>query len=571
MIRVWVLITAFLTACAAPQPSVTTRTTEPDQRAPVPSAPQTLVLSATNPIRSFGMWEIGNAGHFASVWNIHSNGLVTVDRNGSPAPRLAASLPSLADGSITVAPDGTMRTVWKLRPDARWQDGQPFTAADVVFAHRVMMDPEIPGERSAPVRNITSMEAVDANTVAMTWRTTFYRATSIDLRELWPLPSHRLAETFEADKKAFINLPYWTTEYFHVAPYRLVDFGLGEELLFERVPDFFLGAPKIDRIVFRTIGDPNALFANLRAGSVDMALELALSPSVGVELRDEWARTGGGVVMTRQGALRYLKVQSNAEWARYPELSRDPRLRQALYRGLDRDSIRETLWPGFPDTEPDTFMLKADPRAGVVGKPFARYPYEPARATRELAEAGWQRGADGRIVDARGEVVQVPIRTSVAYTTEMAAAADNWRRLGLDPIEEVDTAASARDPEYQAKFPGFVATARGTGDGIFPNFDSRTIPNAQNRYTGQNIGGYTNSALDRLVDQLYGEIESQKQATLLRDLGEILATEMPALPLYFRVEMTAVAKGISGISDDYPGSSSGTIARNVHLWDKTPG
>jgi hypothetical protein len=56
-------------------------------------------------------------------------------------------------------------------------------------------------------------------------------------------------------------------------------------------------------------------------------------------------------------------------------------------------------------------------------------------------------------------------------------------------------------------------------------------------------------------------------------MAEIMATELPALPMYFRVSFAAVAKGVHALTNDYPGtrgpgSAPGLMSRNAYLWDK---
>jgi peptide/nickel transport system substrate-binding protein len=530
--------------------------------------PKQLILAAPRPVPGFGIWNINEAYGAPSVWNIHSNGLTSIDDAGAIVPRLAASLPSLDDGSIAVSGDGTMTTTWRLRPNLTWQDGAPFTADDLTFSWQVNKDPAIPGERSAQARSIENVAAADPLTAVITWKTTFYRALQLDLREFWPLPRHLLADAFEQDKQGFQNLPYWTTEYVHLGPFRLADFGLGETLTFERVDAYFLGRPKIDRVIIQVMGDANTVLANVRAGAVDATTEQSMPPDLVLMLRDEWQKTGAGASITRQGALYYFKVQFDPLWATPPELSRDPRVRQALYLGLDRESIRETLFPGVSGTAADTFVLDSDSRLPVVGKPFARYPYDPTAAARQLAEAGWRPPVSGRLLNQAGEPVQLNVRASPPNAKEVAIAASNWRQLGIDVVEEIEPPALAADQERRASFPAFTGAARGYGDLIFPNFDARSIPTSQNRYTGQNLGAYANANLQRLIETLYGTIDPQAQAVLLRDAGEILAIDLPAFPLYFRAEFMTAMKGVRGVTDGYASAQSGTIARNAHLWDR---
>jgi ABC-type transport system substrate-binding protein len=74
--------------------------------------------------------------------------------------------------------------------------------------------------------------------------------------------------------------------------------------------------------------------------------------------------------------------------------------------------------------------------------------------------------------------------------------------------------------------------------------------------------------MDRLSDALYATLDDREQGRLLREAAEILATDVPVIPLYFRTSFAAVRTGIRAL-DDYAGTQgSGAMARNAHLWDR---
>lgn len=530
--------------------------------------PKTLVVAAMNPIKAFGDWSDSQSGGSLTLAEIHSNALVTTDAAGALAARVAARLPSFDDGTISILPDGRMQTTWKLRPDVKWHDGTPFTADDVVFTWQVNADPAIPMARTPPVTEIERVEAPDPTTAVITYQSVFFQPLLLGVSYLWLLPKHLLAEAFRGDKRAFVNLPYWTTEYVHLGPFRLVDFGLGESLVFERVDDYFLGQPKIDRLMIRVITDENTLLANARAGAIDIVTESTLREDIVAEMRQEWERNGGSVGQ-RQGNWQFLAVQFNPEWGRPPELGLDVRVRRGLMYALDRQGIRELAVPGYADTEADTFMVNADLRAPIVGKPFAIYPYDPGRATQQLAEAGWRRRGDGVLLNQAGEAVQISVRASGGNGKPAAAVAQQWRQLGVDAVEEVIPGPLASDNEYRAKYSGVELTARGSGHGILVRFDSRLVSTPQNRYSGANQGYYVNASLDRLIDHLRGTVDEREQALILKDVGVILAADLPALPLFFNVKLALVAKGIRALGDDFAGTGPpGFMSRNSHLWDR---
>lgn len=77
------------------------------------------------------------------------------------------------------------------------------------------------------------------------------------------------------------------------------------------------------------------------------------------------------------------------------------------------------------------------------------------------------------------------------------------------------------------------------------------------------------TALDTLLDQLRGTLAERDQAAVLKEMAEIMATDVPALPLYFRITFTALRSGVHALTDDYTETAEvGTMARHSHLWDK---
>lgn len=564
------LLTLVSCGPAGPAPSISSGARQEGRTEPQ----KTLTLAALNAMQAMGDWSNSGSGGALNFVEVHSNPLVTNDVNGGYEARVASRLPSFEDGTILVLPDGRMQTTWKLRPDVKWHDGVPFTAEDAVFTWQVYQHPDVPFDRESENLLMVSVEAPDSSTVVITYKSTYINWMALGVREFWLLPRHLLADAFQADKQAFVNLPYWTTDYVHLGPFRIVDYGLGENIVLQRVDDYFLGRPKVDTIIIRAIADENAMVANMLAGAIDIVSESALPLELFARLRGDWERSGAGTVVTRQGNWNYLNIQFHPEWGRPPELSRDPRIRAGLFMGIDRDAIRELTLPALPDTEGDSFMLKNDPRAAVVGQPFARYRYNPARALQEFADAGWRpdpsgrRGPEPRLLDRLGEPAQVSLRGGSGDSGELAAIAQVWRGLGLDVVEEIVPASLARDREYQVKFPGLNRTSRGTGPEVFPRFDSRVTPTAQNRWTGSNNGSYLNPALDRLIDRLYFSLDDREQGLLLKDMGEILAADLPALSLYMKVSMAAVGKGVRALVGDYTAAGPGFLSRNAHLWDR---
>ncbi|MBM2811382.1 MAG: hypothetical protein HW416_2141 [Chloroflexi bacterium] len=562
---VWVFVVVLL-GCA-PAPSTTVRSgDEATATEPAPAGPKTIVIGAIGSASVYGHMDYPTGG-VASLTEIHSTGLATNGPQGGLEPRLGLKLPSLDDGTVVVLQDGRMQTTWKLRPNVKWHDGAPFTAGDVVFGWEVATTPEIPSPGSSIFRDIQSVEAPDPLTAVMTWKRPIYRGIAPSINLFWPYPKHILGEALQGDVESFRNHPYFTTQYVHLGPFRVVDFGLGEQQVLDRFDDYFLGKPKFDRIIIRTIADPNTLLANLRARAVDLAPEKSMSIEMAKNLRDEWLQTGGGRIVSRLDNWRYAWFQFRPDYGRPPELSRDARIRRGLLLGLDRPTLGQVLLAGLTPGGDDTFVAPSDPRSAIAGQPYSKYPYDTDRAFQELNAAGWRRAADGRLLGQDGQQVEFEVRASSAFDKDLAIMADYWRKLGVNVAEHVITEVEGRDAEYKATFSGLDISSR-TMEGMFATFDSRQLAGPANRWTSANKSGWASTAMGSLIDRLEGSLDVRQQGQVLKEIGDLMSDDLPALPMYLEALLAVVGKGVNAL-DDYPGTAdTRTLARNAHLWDR---
>jgi peptide/nickel transport system substrate-binding protein len=558
-----VLISVILGSACAPSSGEGRGGPASPTRGDAPSRTKTITIGVTAPVPGLGGANIATAlGGVAYTTDIHSVGLVALLTNGAKEPRLATQLPSLADGSIVLSPDGKMQTIWKLRSDALWHDGQPFTAEDLAFGAQVFLDPDM-GLRTPNLAFIDGVEALDAHTIRISWSSTYYDHLALGPKELGPLPVHLLRDAYLTDKEKFHILPYWNTDYVQLGPFRLVEFGIGQQLVFEAFDRYFLGRPKVDRVVIQVVGDSGGLYAQLLAHAVDVAPSRTISDDQALQLRRDWGESGGRVLVTRD-MLDYIVIQFHPERVALPELASDPRIRQGLFWGLDRETLREIVYPGF-DTRAETFMGPTDPRNAAIGMPFARYRFDPAMAGRVLEDAGWRRDASGKLLRPSGEQVQLQVRGSPARSAKVAIIADMWRKLGLNIEEYLTPPALAQNREHNAMLPGVEWSARYTGEPFLNLFISRQIPIPQNNYGGANRGSYSNPRFDALVDRIYNTVNEADRTSMLKEVADIWGVDFPIFPLQYAVLFTAVAQGVF---TQAPGPNDDWDFSYAHLWDR---
>src|SRR5581483_7727435 len=170
-----------------------------------------------------------------------------------------------------------------------------------------------------------------------------------------------------------------------------------------------------------------AIYANVRAATVDIVSESAMPTDLFVRLRDEWKNENGGQVLQGAGTWTFLNVQYFPGWAKVPELREDVRIRRGLLTAIDIDSLRAVILPGFADTEPDSFMPRSDPRAEEAGRPFGRYHYDPTQSLRDWSDAGWRKGPDGQMLNASAEPVEIPFRATPSSNSAMEIISQGWR------------------------------------------------------------------------------------------------------------------------------------------------
>lgn len=565
------LVLLTVVGCAPTGPGAPAAGTGSTDASSAPAQKKTITLAVLEPIRAMGPWETAAKGGTGPTQELHTSALVTADASGGIEARLLSKLPSLQDGTIVVLPDGRMQTTWSLRPNAKWHDGAPVTADDLVFTLQVYRDPAVPFALSgttASIRSIESVEAVDATTAVATWKTTYYRPLDLGVRQFWPLPRHILGTALDGDKTTFANLPHWSSEYVSTGPFRLVDFGLGENLVFQRFDDYFLGRPKVDTIVVRVIGDPNAIFANLQAGTIDIAAHGVLPMDLLIRVRDEWKERGLGNIVVAPGSFRFFVVQLHPQWVQPAELSRDVRIRQGLLMAVDREELRQVMLPGVPGTESDSFLPSHDPRTPMVGRPFARYAYDRTEALRLLADAGWRQAADGRMLNAANERVQIGIRSSPGNRQDAAIYATYLREIGIDVDEQWVSPELAQDREHNSTFSALSGHAFDGREGVVERLQSPAWALPENRFAGANTGHYSSPTLDSLTARLYGTADSDAQGAVLKAMGDVLAADLPLLPSYYTATMGAVRAGVRALADDFVGISAlGWMSRNSHLWD----
>ncbi|MEA2639317.1 MAG: peptide/nickel transport system substrate-binding protein [Chloroflexota bacterium] len=528
-------------------------------------APKVLRIGAQREPESF--LRPGSQGQ-AVILNIAHAALETFNDRAEDTPLLAEALPATERGTWTVNPDGTMETVWKLRPNVQWHDGTPLTADDLVFTFELFHNPSFQLSAPPALSSMASASAPDPRTLVIRWNRTYALATEPGLV---PFPRHILGALVDDKLDRFHNSPYWTTEFVGLGPYRLVKWDSGSSMEFARFDNYFLGRPKLDTVFYSFYPDTNGLVANILSGTIDLHLPIVLNVDQATEIQRRWEGTGNRVLVGPDGRPDILSAQlrPDSEVVVKPAALRDVRVRQALYRAIDRDGLARGLLGEFGQAA-DSWIPPNDPRRQMPSfrDAIIQYPYDPARAGRELESLGWRKSSDGILVNGQGERFEMEVRDTPSgeAESELNILRDMWQQVGVQVNPLIVTPQRASDREYRSLHPGWEFTST-----TYTNFDTTRlctcdISTPANRYAGGNKGAYSNSEMDALINRLGGTIPEDQRATITADMLRIALTDLPVVPLYWNQAVITAAKQVTGV---LPPNIRQEHGWNVFDWDVT--
>jgi peptide/nickel transport system substrate-binding protein len=253
-----------------------------------------------------------------------------------------------------------------------------------------------------------------------------------------------------------------------------------------------------------------------------------------------------------------------------PEVARpvalfDARVRRALVRLVNREEISEAVWAGQAVVA--DFTIPPSSRWGkAVERGVVTYPLDPRAAAQLMAEAGFRKGADGIYVSADGERFAAELRTSSGATSEkeLSIMADGWRQAGFDVREFVLPAQLVQDPQARASFPSMYTYNRGVGDSAMLGHRSAEIPSTENRWFGNNRGGWSNPEYDRLVDAFTSTLDPTTRAEHVARLARIFSEELPAISLFFQTNRWVHVAALKGMELVAPEAH---MSWNIHEWE----
>lgn len=567
----WVILMTIvvLSGCApAPPPPAVPRGAAPPggaATAPSPVGLKTLVLAQDREID--GITRTGRTS--PEVTHTASAGFAAKNSTTLEAtPWMADELPSLDRGTWRVNDDGTMVTTWRVRPNIKWHDGTPYSTQDSVFGLEINQDPQVPENNRRPGDLMLRLETPDDRTLVITWKNRYPQAGALLASEFRPMPRHILEPVYRAgDYNVFNNHPYWSSEFVHLGPFKVAKFEIGSHVEFVAHEDYFLGRPKVDRIIFRIISDPNTALANVLANEVDVILGSALTVEGGIVADREWASKGEGTV--KFTPLNWTWINPSATNPLFGwEAPNHNKIRQAMLHAINRQDIVDTLFHG----KEQVIHFPVSPgrrQFGAADAVATKYAYDPRRADQTFAEAGWRKGADGILVNERGERFSTEFRGTTSEGDLLAAVAAYLRTAGVDTQQLVlgDTQDNSR--EYRNRWPGlYLGRFNLVVESWFDRFHLSRAPSEANDWRQFGVPMWPDPAKDRLLEELNSTIDQPRIDQAMVEFAQLFARDLPHLPLKFNAEVTLYRSYVRNVPVRFESGGNGVRTWNIHEWDR---
>jgi ABC-type transport system substrate-binding protein len=146
---------------------------------------------------------------------------------------------------------------------------------------------------------------------------------------------------------------------------------------------------------------------------------------------------------------------------------------------------------------------------------------------------------------------------------ETAIYVDGLRRVGFDAKQTVVPAQQIRDPELRALLPGLQV--RGGADQMI-TYTSEQIPGPDNRWHGDNRGGWSNPDYDRYFAAFSTTLDRTQRIAQRAQMERLITEQVPAIPLFFNVYVVAHSGDLSGPVARHTPLAGGSFL-HVHTWE----
>ena len=462
--------------------------------------------------------------------------LMVINTDGTFGPRLAESWETNeAQDKIT----------YHLNENAKWQDGEPVTAEDVVYSAQVASSSEFNYLRRIRMQYFAGtdetgcetgtdsieVKALDDHTVEFTLKTPMDPAIIYALvnRDFFIMPKHLLGDISDTD---LVNDAFWQKPV-GSGPCIFDSMESGVSIEFKANKDYYLGAPDFDRLVFKKVQSSN-LLSGLMSGDIDV-----LSGNSQIPLADwEAAKNTQGIVAKSVPtfAYQYMAMNTSRDY-----LTED--VRHAISLAINRQVIVDQLLQGEA-------RIAIGPLAEdhpYFDEKLLPIEYDPEKAKSMLEAAGWDSNRELEVMVSTGNEVREKSAILIQQDLQKIGIKTKIQTLDFPTL-----LTNARNGDYDLCFIG----SSGSVD------PSESVPNVTAGYMN-NFAQLSDPTLGQIGESGAKEITFEARKKIYDQYQEELFKQMPMAFLYHTNDLFAYNEKLENVRE---GAIDYNVNKNVWEW-----
>lgn len=480
----------------------------------------TLTLSiSSSPIRINPILSNDSASSEIADWLF--NGLFKYDKDGNIALDLAKNYEFKDDTTLIV----------KLRQDVLWHDGARFSADDVIFTYETIISPKIFTSITSTYKVVKSVKKLDDFTIQIEYKEPYFKALEIWM--IGMLPYHILKDEKDLMTSSFNKNPIGTGSYV------LKGFKISSDIELFAFDKYFEGRPKIDKIVYKFLPDPNTSFLMLKQNKLDVGglTPLQIDRQIDKQFHNDYR-------ILEKPSFGYTYMGFNLKNEKFKDL----RVRQALSLAIDRQEIADILFFGHAQIcrgpfLPGTFAFNED----------VKIPKQNIQKAKELLkDAGYDESNpfSFEVVTNTGNSTRINAAQIIQY--QLAKAGVDMKIRVMEWQAFLNTVVHPRN---------FEALILGWSLSLTP--DAYSIWHSDNQRVGAfNFVSYKNDEVDRLIMLGSRTVDRKKLGDIYKKIFKYITDDLPYLFLYIPNSISVVDKKIKNIEPALVG-----IMHNQKDWE----
>ncbi|MCX8028426.1 MAG: peptide-binding protein [Brevinematales bacterium] len=492
---------------------------------------ETIVLTLSqepqtfNPVSSLDLYS-------STIISFIYDSLFEVDQNLNFVPKIVKEYSVSSDSKVFR---------FRLREDAKWQDGTPITADDIIYTFSMITNPISKAfNKVAQYKDVEYVKKIDSLTFEVKYKQPY--APALESWAMTPIPKHIFEkEDFHNTKYNSFPIGSGAYEVKKVVP--------GQYIILEKTTNYWdkNNEPNIKKIVFRIIKDPTVEFNALKVGETDLA---GIRPIDWInQVEQDWFKT-------KFNSFKYytLNISQIALNLRNEILS-DKLVRKALAHAINKEEIKNNVYFGLAEPLSGPFP----PNSWAYNPNVDDYEFSLDKSIEYLEKAGWKDTDGDGIRDKNGKKLSLELIIPQGSETGIKIGEifkETLKKIGVElnvRIMEWSMVTKTIDSRT------FEMVMFGWSLSIDP--DPYDIWHSSQIKGGINYVSYSNPEVDKLCEIGRKIFNREERKKIYSKIHKIINDDLPYLFLFSRASLVGADKRVSNIDPSTAG-----IYWNFNTW-----